>query len=92
MESKTKKRIYQIIKIIWFIIGIFLALILLLVFIRTKTFSGSGVAGIGGAIGLAVLLAVSLISFFIFIGITLLFLLIKWIVKKYKKKRLNTKD
>ncbi len=89
MKPKTKKRIYKIMKIVWFIIGIFLALILLLVFIRTKTFSGSGVAGIGGAIGLAILLAVSLISFFIFVGITLLFVLIKWIVKKWKKKKGN---
>jgi hypothetical protein len=40
-----------------------------------------------GVIGAALLFAVGIYFLVIFVGITLLFLLIKWLVKKWKKKK-----
>ena len=81
MDTKTKKRAYKITKIVWFIIGGFLFFFTLFLFIRVQASNSLGV--IAGAL----LLALGIFALIIFIGITLLFLLIKWIVKKWKKKK-----
>jgi len=85
INPKIKKWAYRILKIIWIIIGGIIALITFLLFIKINTFSGSGFSGIGGAIGLAVMFAAGLSAIFFYVIITLLFLLIKWIVKKVRK-------
>jgi len=81
MEVKTKKRIYRIIKIIWFIILGFILLWTLFFFIKMQTINTLGV------IGVALLFATGIYMLIIFIGITLLFLLIKWIIKKIRKRK-----
>jgi len=80
MEMKTKKRIYRIVKIIWFIILGFILLWTIFFFIKMYTINTLGV------IAVALLFATGIYMLIIFVGITLLFLLIKWIVKKWKKK------
>ncbi len=77
MNTKTKKIIFRILKIIWIILGGFLTIIFLLAFIKMKTFSGSGMSGIGGAIGIALLFMIALGMFVIYAGATVLFLFIK---------------
>ncbi len=89
MKTKTKKILYKVLKIIWIIFGIFLALLLLLSFIKTQTYSGSGISGIGGAIGVALFFAIAVIALSIYGGLTLIFLIIKFVYKKWKKKKLK---
>lgn len=81
MKTKTKKRAYKITKIVWSIIGGFILLLTIFIFIRMQASNTLGV------IGAALLFAVGIYLLIIFVGITLLFLLIKWIVKKWKKKK-----
>ncbi|MDD5012314.1 MAG: hypothetical protein PHQ66_01555 [Candidatus Nanoarchaeia archaeon] len=88
MNTKTKKIIKKIFKIIWIILGGFLTIIFLLAFIKMKTFSGSGMSGIGGAIGVALLFMITGGMFIIYIGTTILFLFIRWLIKRLKKKKI----
>ncbi len=81
-----KQKIKKILKIIWIIMGIFLTIILISAYIKTKTFRGSGFSGIGGAIGVAILFAIALGVFSTYIVATLLFLLIRWLIKKFRKR------
>jgi hypothetical protein len=83
----TKKIMYRILKIVWFILGGFILFFTGVFFIAMQTFSGSGVGAVGSAIGLALIFALFLGILIAYILITLLFLLIKWIVKKWKKKK-----
>ncbi len=85
-KQKAKRIIRKILKIIWIIIGIFLTIFLIVTYIKAKTFNGSGLSAIGGAIGVSILFAVTLVAFFIYIAVTLLVLLIRWIIKKRQKK------
>lgn len=87
MNAKIKKWVYRILKIIWIVIGIFLAIIVISLWIKTATFRGSGFSGIGAAIGLALLFIIGISIFLAYIGITLLFLLIKWIIKKFRRRK-----
>ncbi len=80
MKIKTKKRIYRITKIVWFIIGGFIFLWTVFWFVKAHTLHDFSV------LAATILFAIGLYGVFIFIGITLLFLLIKWIVKKLKKR------
>ncbi len=80
MKQKTKKIIWKIFKIIWFTFGGFILLITLLLLIRMNTIKG------WGSIGAALLLAVGVYAIGIFLLITILFLLIRWIIKKIKRK------
>ncbi len=79
-KQKIKKILYRILKIIWILIGIFILLITGLLYM--KMYSGVGL----GVIAVALLFAVGVYILFIYIVITLLFLLIKWIIKKFRKK------
>lgn len=87
MKEKIKKILYRILKIIWIIIGALLFIITISMWIKVSTFNGSGLSGIGAAIGLALLLAASIYALAIYGGITILFLFIKWIIKKIRKRR-----
>jgi hypothetical protein len=87
MNPKTKKIICKILKIIWIIVGVFLFLGGILIFHKMSTFNGSGVSGVGTAIGLGILWIISISVFAFYIGITILFLFIKWLVKKFRKKK-----
>ncbi len=86
IKQKTKKIIKKILKIIWIIIGILLTIILISAYIKTKTFRGSGLSGIGGAIGVAIFFALALGIFSTYVVATLLFLLIRWLIKKFRKR------
>ncbi len=89
MKEKTKKILYRILKIIWIAIGISVSFITISLWIKLSSFQGSGMSGLGAAIGLTLLVAVATYFFFIYFGITLLFLIIKWIVKRVKKRKLK---
>ena len=80
MKEKTKRIIKKILKIIWIIIGVLVALITGLLYLRMYSVRGFGV------IGLALLFAAGIYTLLIYAGITILFLLIKWLIKKFKKK------
>ncbi len=81
MKAKTKKILYKILKIIWFIIGGFILLWTIFFFIKMYTIDTLGVlAGV-------ILFAAGIYMLAIYLIITFLFLLIKWIVKKCKKKK-----
>ena len=80
MKTKTKSLIWKTSKIIWFVLGGFILFFTLIFLIKMQTASGLGV------IGVALLFAAGLYTLVIFIAITLLFLLIKWIIKRINKK------
>jgi len=80
-KEKTKKVIKKILKIVWIVIGILIALITGLLYIRMYSASGFGV------IGLVLLFATGIYALLIYTGITLLFLLIKWIIKRIRKRK-----
>ncbi len=80
-EKKTKKAPYRILKIIWFLIGGLIALWTISWAIKIKSVDSLGVVII------AIFLAMGIYGLVIFVIITLLFLLIKWIIKKCKKKK-----
>ena len=81
MKEKTKKITWKIFKIVWAIVGIFIALGAFSLFTAMKKVEGLGV------IVLAVLFAYSLTLLIGFIIITALFFLIKFIIKKLKNKK-----
>ncbi len=78
---KTKKTLYRILKILWFAFGGLIVFWTISWAIKMNSVDSFGV------IIVAVLFAVGVYSLAIFIVITLLFLLIKWIIKKCKKKK-----
>ncbi|MBA7523010.1 hypothetical protein ES705_15133 [subsurface metagenome] len=79
MKNKTKALTWKIAKIIWFIIGGFILFWTIFFFIKMHTIQSLGV------IGTALLFGVGLYTLVIFIVITLLFLLIKWLIKKFHR-------
>jgi hypothetical protein len=83
MTPKTKKISYRILKVIWFLIGFLILLITFLLYLKMYSASGLGV------IAVALLFSVGIYSLFIYIGITLLFLIIKWLIKKIRKRKLK---
>lgn len=86
-SEKTKKILYRILKTIWISLGILLAIVTISMWIKMSTYSGSGFSGVGATIGLALLAAAMIYIFSIYLGITLLFLFIKWLIKKIRKRR-----
>ena len=81
-KQKTKKSLpYRILKIIWIIIGFFILLITGSLYLKMYSAQGLGV------IAVAMLFAVGVYIFFIYLGITIFFLLIKWIIKKLGGKK-----
>jgi hypothetical protein len=79
-KEKSKKISYKILKIIWFIFGGLIALWTILLATAINSAKDFGV------IIATVLFAIGIYSLIAFIAITLLFLIIKWIIKKCKKK------
>lgn len=82
-----KKWAYRVLKIIWIIIGIIFLLFFILAWIKMESFSGSGFAGIGGAIGVAMLFIITAAMLAGYAGITILFLFIKWLIKKIRNRK-----
>jgi len=80
-KQKIKKILYRILKIVWALIGILILVVTSLIYIKMN--SGTGL----GIIAWVILFTVGVYIFFIYIGLTFLFLLIKWIIKKFRKKR-----
>jgi hypothetical protein len=86
-KEKAKKIGHRILRIIWFTFGGLIALWTILWGIKMNSISGFGV------IIVTILFAVGIYSLIIFVIITVLFLLIKWIVKKVKcKKKKSSKQ
>lgn len=79
MKTKLKKIAYNIIKTIWLIIGGLLILWTGFWFVKMYTIQDLGV------IAIAVLFASGIYLIMIYLAITLLFLLIKWVIKKIRK-------
>jgi len=81
MKQKTKKIIYRIIKIVWFAIGGFILAWTIFWFIQMNKIKTLGVIAIGA------IFAYGLLFLIIYIIITLLFLALKFIIKKLKKRK-----
>ena len=79
MKSKTKKIVYGIIKGIWLTIGSFILLWTIFWFVKIHL-----IGNLGGVLAGTVLLASGIYMLAIYTAVTLLFLLIKWIVKKLR--------
>ncbi|MCK9595720.1 hypothetical protein M0R19_00860 [Candidatus Pacearchaeota archaeon] len=86
-KQKIKKWIYRILKIVWALIGILLAIITIFMLVRMTSFQDSGFSGVVGAIALAVLTAAMIYIFIGYIIITILFLFIKWLIKRIRRKK-----
>lgn len=78
---KTKKIGYRILKVVWSLIGIFLVLFTSLIYSKMNSPTGLGI------IVWVILFTIGIYSLFFYIGITLLFLVIKWLIKKFRGKR-----
>lgn len=81
IKNKSKKTLYRILKITWGLVGILISIWTAYWFVRVKIFNDYGL------IVNVIMFASGLYSLFIFIGITLLFLIIKWIVKKIRGRK-----
>ncbi|MCK5043870.1 hypothetical protein KAR52_02625 [Candidatus Pacearchaeota archaeon] len=81
MKIKNKKRIYRILKIVWFMIGGFILLWTIFFFIKMYSINTLGI------IAVAVLFGIGLYLLLIFIFLTILFLLVKWAIKQIKHKK-----
>lgn len=81
MKQKTKKVIYKALKIIWFVLGGLVLLSTLLFLIKMNTING------WESIGAAIFFILGIYALAIYLIITLLFLLIKWLIKKIKSKK-----
>ncbi len=80
MKTKTKKILYRILKIIWIIFGISIALWTSSIYIKMNSPIGLGI------IGWVILFTIGISMLIFYAGITLGFLLIKWIIKKFRKR------
>lgn len=85
MNTKTKKILYRILKVIWIVIGVLISLFTISIYLKMNSPMGLGI------IVWVILFTIGLYSFFFYIGATCLFLFIKWLVKKINKKRKNKK-
>lgn len=79
MKTKIKSLIWKTSKIIWFALGGLILFFTLIFLIKMQTAGGLGV------IAVALLFAVGIYAIGFFIIITLLFLLIKWVIKKFRR-------
>lgn len=84
--KKTQKILYKILKIIWIIIGVLISVWTGSIYLKMSSPTGLGViAGI-------ILFTIGIYAIFIYAGITLLFLLIKFIVKRIIRKNYKSKS
>ena len=81
MKSKIKKIAYKILKILWFSIGGLIIFWTIFWYVKSHTINSLGV------LATVILFATGIYMLMIFGAITLLFLFIKWIIKKCKKKK-----
>lgn len=79
MNTKTKKIGYKILKIIWAFIGILTLLFTGLIYLKMNSPTGLGI------IMWVILFTIGFYSLFLYVGITLIFLIIKWLTKKIRK-------
>lgn len=86
MNTKTKRVLYRLLKIIWIFIGISIAIITSLIYSKMNSPTGLGI------IVWVILFTIGIYSFFFYVGVTLLFLLIKWVVKKIRKKKIKSHE
>ena len=87
MNPKTKEPLLKILKIIWIVFGVFLGFFLFNAIIKAHDFSGNGFGTIGGAIAVGVLLAIAIFAVAAYVIITLIILLVRWIIKKRRRKK-----
>jgi len=78
MKVKTKKRTYLFLKIIWFTLGGFIFLWTIFWYLQMIH---------TGYIGSMILFVMGVYSTILFISITLLFISIKFLIKRWKKKK-----
>jgi len=76
----NKKTLSKILKLTWGLIGIVISVFTFLIYLKMISPIGLGI------VGWVILFSIGIYSMFIYIVITLLFLIIKWIIKKVKKK------
>ena len=81
MKNKSKKIGYKILKIVWIIAGILISIWTTYWFVRVRIFNDYGL------VVNVIMFAAGFYSLFVYIAITLLFLLIKFVTKKIKKKK-----
>ena len=81
MKNKSKKIGYKILKIVWIIAGILISIWTAYWFVRVRIFNDYGL------VVNVIMFAAGFYSLFVYIAITLLFLLIKFVTKKIKKKK-----
>jgi len=77
---KNKKLLYRILKIVWALIGISISLFTFLIYLKMISPIGLGL------IAWVILFTIGISSLIGYVVITILFLLIKFIVKKIRKK------
>lgn len=85
MNDKTKKWAYRILKIVWALIGVFISVFTISVYLKMNSPIGLGI------IAWVILFTIGLYSFFFYIGITILFLFLKWLIKKIRQKNKEKK-
>ncbi|VVB83277.1 Uncharacterised protein [uncultured archaeon] len=76
-----KKLGYKILKLTWGIIGIVISVFTFLMYLRMNSPIGLGI------VGWVILFSIGIYSMFLYIVITFLFLIIKWIIKKIKGRK-----
>jgi len=81
MNPKTKKILYKIFKAIWIIIGIFLLFWTILIYLKMTSPMEIGI------IGWIILFTIGFYLLSIYAAMTILFLLIKLIIKIIKRKK-----
>mgnify|MGYP001592159811 CR=1 FL=1 len=83
MKPKTKKIINRILKIIWIVIGVLISLWTIYFYLKMNSANGLGI------IALVISFTLGFYTLILYVGITLLFLFVKWIIKKIKKRRIS---
>ncbi len=79
MKPSTKKFVWKATKISWLLLGIVIFLVAIFIFIGIIT------GGLITILLLSIFLAWTIILFFAYLGITLVFFLIKFLIKFFKK-------
>ena len=80
--ARLKKYLWRGFLIFWVIIGILISIWTILIFIKTQS-----MRDLGGVLVGALLLALGVYALFIYIGLTLLIFLIRFVMRIIRKKR-----
>lgn len=85
VKQKSRKITGKILKTLWIIIGVLVLIWNIYWFVRVKImYDYAFIINV-------IMFAMGIYSFFIYIGITIFFVLIKWLIKKFLKKRKKKK-